>query len=238
MGRSLLGCSPHGLSSHMSASGWAWDNGHQPPTPSSFSLLPLQQQTTSVGGAAFMWPFWPLLEEYRAVGIPLLRQSVPAVTCGTAFQQQRNRRGMNQCNVVPTQPSPLDLTDAAFPETQSSSTLTDAHILFSILPAGQATGFIPLLPGVHKSLSLAYPPTPTLPQIIEITMLRPSVEPHTPVLLLADSHGRLSFRGTPALRTVGFRQLCSNKNQEHAEARHETTISSFSTVLKPTLAKK
>lgn len=188
----------------MSAPGWAWDNGHQNPTPSSFSLLPLQQQTTSVGGATLMWPFWPLLEECRAVGTQLLRQSVPAVTCGTAFQQQRNQRGMNQCNVVPTQPSPLDLTDAALPKTQSSSTLTDSHILFSLLPAGQAAGFIPLLPGVHKSLSLAYPPTPTLPQINKITMLRPSVEPHTPALLLADSHGRLSFLRDPSTQNSGI----------------------------------
>lgn len=43
--------------------------------------------------------------------------TLSAMTCCTALQQQRNQKGMNQCDMVPTWPSLLNLVDAAFPKT-------------------------------------------------------------------------------------------------------------------------
>lgn len=38
--------------------------------------------------------------------------------------------------------SSLDLTDVAFLKTYPSSTLSDAHVLFSLLLAGEAAGLV------------------------------------------------------------------------------------------------
>lgn len=242
--RSHPGCSPPGLSSHVSAQDWAQDNGHQPPNPSSFSsrfslLLLLQEQITSAGDTAWTWPFWPHLREHGAADTPLLRKTLSAVTCSTALQQQRNGREVNRCNVVPTQPSPLDLADVAFPKTQSSSILTDAHILFSLFPAGEAAGLGLLLALYARVLDTGIFP-PNKGDHNAQAQRGPS-HPTSRCCSLQTVMGRVNFSRDPRTWSSGFIQLCTLAltRTRHVRSQGMKQPSSVSSsVLKPAGAKK
>lgn len=147
----------------MSAQGWAQSSGHQPPTPSPFSLLPLQQ--------VVVVQHWhgPFSLTLKSAGLWVQHS---AVTCGTALQEQRNQRGMNQCNVVPT----LTLTSrfcwCGIPQNTVFFHTWCPHP-FQPPRCWEGCRAPSCTACVHKSLSLTHPPTPTLPQINRITMLRP-----------------------------------------------------------------